>query len=362
MQINKTHLKDYLEQLYNRKIIGIKIENLGSGCHGSGFLVEFEHTGENSKNSPQIERLVLKTLEGDIGLGHDHFSDRAQSFIWANDTYNRLPKHVRAVDVGGISDDGIISLGKSREFFLLMEEAAGIDYSHDLGQMRHKDELDDNDIRKIKKLTGYIADVHSLKYTGQDARSLYLRKLRDTIGHGECLMGVLDNYPEDVKFTDYSEMAEIEKKCVDWRAKLKHKYSRICRIHGDFHRGNVWFSCDDSDFTVLDRSRGEYGEAADDITAFTINYIFSSIIYHGKLKGAYEQAMRLFFDNYLELTGDHEIMKVCAPFYAFRGVVVANPRFYPDITESHRRKIFNLVHGILDSDEFKIDEVNKLIG
>ncbi len=359
MQLNKKHLRNYLEKLYNQKINILKIKTLGSGCHGSAFLIEFEIKFE-FKNNPEIKRVVLKTLEGSIGLGHNHFSDRAQSLLWANDTFNKLPKHVKAIDAAGISDDEIISIGKAKEFFLLMEEAKGVDYSYDLRSMKNKDSLDEADIIKIKQLTKYLADIHSVKYTGIDAKILYWRKLRDTIGHGECLMGVLDNYPEAVEFTDYSEMAKIEKKCVDWRAKLKPMYHRICQIHGDFHRGNVWFSTNE-DFTILDRSRGEYGDAADDVTAFTINYIFSSIIHHGKLKGAYEEALRLFYEQYLKLTGDYEILKVLALFYAFRGVVVANPMFYPDITENHRRKVFNLVHGVLDAEEFNIDEVNDYI-
>ncbi|ODS35785.1 hypothetical protein BEH94_07345 [Candidatus Altiarchaeales archaeon WOR_SM1_SCG] len=352
MKIKKKYLVDYLEKIYNEKINVLKFEPLGSGCHGSGFLIEFLH---NSKK----ERLVAKTLKSGIGLGHDHFSDRCQVLMWANDTFNNLPKHVKAVDVAGISGDGITSIGKAREFFLLMEEAKGVDYSYDLREMKNKSSLDSEDIEKIKKLTKYLAGIHSVKCTSEDAKILYFRKLRDTIGHGECLMGVLDTYPDDIKFTDYFEMAEIEKKCCDWMAKLKHKYHRCCQIHGDFHRGNIWFS--DDDFTVLDRSRGEYGDAADDVTAFTINYIFSSIIHHGKLKGAYEEALRLFYEYYLKFTGDYEIMSVSALFYAFRGVVVANPMFYPDITEKQRRMLFNLVHGILDADEFKIDEVNDYV-
>lgn len=352
MQINKKHLKEYLEQLYNEKTNIIKIETLGSGCHGSAFLIEFEH---NSKK----ERLVAKTLESSIGLGHDHFSDRAQVFMLANDTYNKLPKHIKAVDAAGISENKIISIGMAKEFFLLMKEAKGTDYSHDLEEMKNKNSLDDRDIAKIKNLAEYLAGIHSVKYKGPGARILYWRKLRDTIGHGECLMGVFDNYPENVKFTDYKEMGEIEKKCCDWRAKLKPMYHRCCQIHGDFHRGNIWFS--DNDFTILDRSRGEYGDAADDVTAFAINYIFSSIIHHGELKGTYEEALRLFYEHYLKLTRDNEILKVSALFYAFRGVVVANPMFYPGITKNQRRKVFNFIHGVLDKHKFRIDEINDYI-
>jgi len=352
MQIKKKHLNDYLERLYNEKIEIHKFEKLGVGCHGSGFLIEFCH---NSKK----ERLVLKTLEAGIGLGHDHFSDRAQVLIWANDTFNKLPKHIKAIDVAGICKNKIISIGKAKEFFLLMDEAKGIDYFCDLEKMKNKNSLDTKDIAKIKQLADYLAHIHSVKYNRKNAKIIYWRKIRDTIGHGECLMGVFDTYPDDIKFTDYSEMAEIEKKCIDWRAKLKAMHHRTCQIHGDFHPGNIWFS--DNDFTILDRSRGEYGDAADDVTAFTINYIFSSIIHHGELKGAYEEALRLFYEYYLKLMGDYEITKVSALFYAFRGVVVANPIFYPDITEKQRRKIFNFIHGILDADKFKIDEIKQYI-
>jgi len=48
---------------------------------------------------------------------------------------------------------------------------------------------------------------------------------------------------------------------------------RLSQVHGDFHPWNVLFR-EGVDFTVLDRSRGERGEPADDVTAMTINYIF----------------------------------------------------------------------------------------
>lgn len=55
-------------------------------------------------------------------------------------------------------------------------------------------------------MTSYLSDIHSIK---RDSKSLYWRKIRDTIGHGECLMGVLDTYPEGI--LSYKEMANMEK-------------------------------------------------------------------------------------------------------------------------------------------------------
>ncbi|MFQ6051760.1 MAG: aminoglycoside phosphotransferase family protein [Candidatus Hydrothermarchaeota archaeon] len=347
--LSKEPMRKYLKDLFGEDISINEIIPLGAGCHGSGFLIDFNRGGKR-------EKLVAKILEGGIGLGHDHFSDRAQVLLWQNDTFNKIPRHIKAIDVGGIAEDEIISIGKAKEFFLLMEEAKGKDYFHDLENLRKKEYPDDLDLARVKLLVEYLAELHSEKF---DSKVLYWRKIRDTIGHGECLMGVLDTYP-DVDFTNYEEMAEIEKKCIEWRAKLKPKYKRLCRIHGDFHPGNIWFTSD-REFTILDRSRGEYGDAADDITAFTTNYIFYSITTHGKLKNPYEKLLSLFYDYYIELTGDHEIFSVVAPFYAFRGVVVASPIFYPDITEEHRRKLFNFVHGVLDSEEFSIKEINSYI-
>ncbi|HLA50618.1 MAG TPA: hypothetical protein VJ000_05480, partial [Thermodesulfovibrionia bacterium] len=235
---------------------------------------------------------------------------------------------------------------------------------------------------------------HSVK---KDSKALYWRKIRDTIGHGECLMGVFDTYPDGT--LNYEEMAEIEKKCIDWRARLKPKFKRLCQIHGDFHPGNIWFrevgsqsedkkirrwedeklknttsqllnfstsktlnsELQTPDFVLLDRSRGPWGDAADDITALTINYIFFSINHFSKLDGTYLEAIKLFYDEYIKKTGDFEIYRVAAPFYAFRGIVVANPVFYPDITPENRRKIFNFVHGVLDNESFNIDKVNEYI-
>jgi hypothetical protein len=225
-------------------------------------------------------------------------------------------------------------------------------------------------------MTSYLAKIHSVK---KDSKQMYWRKVRDTIGHGECLMGVFDTYPEGT--ISGREMADIEKKCVDWRARLKPKFKRLCQVHGDFHPGNIWFktvgagpcACPGQpqgvaptqkhpvDFILLDRSRGPWGDAADDISALTINYIFFSINHFGKLYGPYLEAFNLFYDQYINETGDSELFKVLAPFYAFRGVVVANPVFYPEVTPENRRKIFNFVNGVLDDESFKIEKVNEYI-
>jgi len=359
--INEQSIKQYIKTLFGVKIGHVDIKKIGEGVQGAGFLIEVQ-TPEG------IKSYVVKGLFPE-GLEHDYPADRAGVFLLDLDEFKNLPKHVKAVDVLAEMPDGSIkSIGGGKEYYLLMERAEGKHYFSDLSSLAKKDQLEDMDIEKIKAMTSYLSEIHSVK---KESRHLYWRKVRDTIGHGECLMGVFDTYPDGAM--SHKEMADIEKKCVDWRMKLRPKVKRLCQVHGDFHPGNIWFkSVSDQqsaissnpptpDFILLDRSRGPWGEAADDVTALTVNYIFFSINHFGKLHGPYLEALKLFYDDYIKKTGDAEVLEVAAPFYAFRGAVVANPVFYPDVTKENRRKILNFVRGVLDDRSFRVDKVNEYI-
>lgn len=341
----KKALEVYLQKIFGPSTRLVEFKRLGTGVHGTGFFLEIEKDKEK-------KQYVIKDLAPD-GLGHDNPSDRASVFLWALDNYNNLPKHVRAIDVLAMYEDGSLhSIGGGKEYFLLMEKADGVNYFNDLSVFSEKEHLDNKDIKKIRLMTSYLADIHSVK---KESKILYWRKLRDNVGHGECLMGVFDSYPDGT--LDYNEMAEIIKKSVDWIVKLKPRYKRLSQIHGDFHPGNIWFK-DDEDFILLDRSRGPWGDPADDITALTINYIFFSIKKYGEVKGSYLEGINLFFDEYIKASGDKEIHEVVAPFFAFRGAVVANPIFYPELTSEQRRLIFRFIHNVLDDERFRLENVN----
>lgn len=356
--IKREGIEEYLKGLFGEGVVLKDFSTLGAGVHGTGFSVIIEINGET-------KRLVLKGLAGE-GLGHDFPSDRASVFLWARDNYGNLPRHIKAIDVAMLkADDSIQSIGGGKDYYLLMEEAQGVNYFNDLEKMAGRDTLTEDDKNKIYLMTGYLAEIHSVK---KESKTLYWRKLRDTIGHGECLMGVFDSYPDGT--LSYEDMAEIEKPCIDWRRRLKPKFHRLCQIHGDFHPGNIWFKEVHSsqltvdsqpDFILLDRSRGPWGDAADDVTALTINYIFFSINHHARLEGAYLEAIRLFFDEYIKKSGDSELYEVVAPFFAFRGAVVANPIFYPGVTPENRQRIFNFVRGVLRDKTFSVDRVNEYI-
>jgi hypothetical protein len=63
-------------------------------------------------------------------FGHEHMSDRVRILLWSHQAFNRLPRHVRSLDVGGFqAGGGLISLCGVEEFSLLTEYTEGQPYA-----------------------------------------------------------------------------------------------------------------------------------------------------------------------------------------------------------------------------------------
>jgi hypothetical protein len=314
-------------------------------------LVEYEVDGQRRKS-------VLETLSPGP-YGHDHMADRAQMLLWDFHAYNSLPRHARSLDVGAFQKEGtLLSLGKTQELFLLAEYVEGTAYIHDLSRLQGDGQLTGLDLARADVLCDYLVEIHELRGTDP---GLYARRIRELMGHGECIMGIADGYPPKHGFITSSLLQTIERQCVGWRWRLKGRAHRLRRVHGDFHPYNILFR-DGMDFSVLDRSRGEWGEPADDVTSITGNYLFSSLQRDGRLAGAFETLFRRFWDRYLEKTGDREILEVAAPFFAFRCLVMASPVWYPTLSEDVRRKLFAFLQAVLDAEAFNPARVNAYCG
>ncbi len=95
----------------------------------------------------------------------------------------------------------------------------------------------------------------------------------------------------------------------------------------------------------------------------TINYLFFGLLKtDGKgLDEDFKSLFDLFFDTYLEKTGDDELLEVIQPFYAFRGLVVASPVWYPNISLETRRKLFNFIRNVLEAETFDYKDVSKYL-
>jgi hypothetical protein len=354
-------LKEYLSHLYKAEVkiesvsrLGEKKEKLEKKLKGFGYGIPYliEFSVKDEKKS-----VVFETMRPE-GFGHDFFSDRAQVLLWQHSAFNKLERHVRSIDVGAFtSNHSLKSLGDCTEFFILTEKIEGQLYHQDLDRIKKQKSLTQLDKKRCLALSSYLVQIHATK---KDVPRFYTRRIRDLIGHGEGIMGLIDSYPSGLDFISGEELAEIEKKCVEWRWKIKDKSHRCSQVHGDYHPWNVMFR-QGTDFTVLDRSRGEWGEPADDTSAMSINYIFYSLQTYGELTGPFEELFHLFWKNYLEKTGDEEMLTVIQPFYAWRGLVVASPVWYPNLPFNVRKSLFNFIRNVLNTDYLDLKSINSYI-
>ena len=197
-------LRDYLSSLEKRDVEIVRVGGLqrpkrtklvgklkGFG-YGTPYLIEY-------KVGRSVKAGVLETMRPG-GFGHNFPWDRAQSLLFAHSTYNRLPKHVRSLDVGVFTKKNELrSVGDFSEFFILLEKVDGEGYYKDLERIRDSGVMTQTDLRRCVALANYIARLHKVK---REAPDLYVRTVRDLVGHGECIMGLIDSYSKEADFLE----------------------------------------------------------------------------------------------------------------------------------------------------------------
>lgn len=359
-ELKTEQLTRYLNSVLREQVTALKVTTLGDSTehrtlkeygYGIPIRVDYEVAGHERHS------VVLHTMSPGP-FGHEHMADRAHVLLWEHQSFNHLPHHVRSLDVGAFQFDGsIISLGKVQEACLLTEYAEGQNYALDLERIRDSGELTDLDLARADALCDYLLAIHSEPVRGSE---LYTRRIRELLGHSECIMGLIDSYPRH-PFITADLLQQIEHRCVRWRWRIKGLSHRLRQIHGDFHPWNILFQAG-VDFKLLDRSRGEFGDPADDLTSLTLNYFFFSLQRCGRLEGPLETLFLRFWNRYLEKSGDRELLRVVAPFFAFRGLVIASPLWYPKLSDTVRRSIFTFVLSVLESDSFDPSQVNAYAG
>ncbi len=360
-RLHTNKLRSYLLQVFKQPVKIGRISVLGEKKdldgkklkaigYGTPLSVEFSAGGKQ-------KCIVFRTVKPGP-FGHEHFTDRARILLWQNSAFNALPRHVRSIDAGIFASNGSLrSVGDAEEFFIITDKVEGELYHNDLDRISAGKSLSEPDKRRCAALANYIADVHAVK---REDPGIYVRQIRDLLGHGEGIMGLSDSYPKGLSYINKLGLCEIEKKCVEWRWKIRDMTKRCARVHGDFHPWNILFR-KANDLSVLDRSRGEWGEPADDVSCMGINYIFYSLRTHGNLAGPFKELSHLFLDEYIKRTRDREIFKVIQPFFAWRGLVIASPIWYPDLSLSLRKKIFNFIRNVLNTKKFNLNDVNSYI-
>jgi hypothetical protein len=310
----------------------------------------------------EVRHLVLSRTRPTQGFGHDYPADRAWQALYGHGAYNGFPRHVRSLDVGFVRESGdLVSAADAAEFFQLVEKAAGRLYWLDLDRLLSLP-LRDLDVERAALLGRFLAECHAGK---RDEPTLYQRRIRELVGHGECSMGILDSYPHPYPLLPPAECEALERALVSWRWRLRGRAHRLSWTHGDFHPWNLLFR-EGADFSVLDRSRGEWGEPADDVSALGINYLFFGVrraAAEGQ-RGVAEPFVtlfRAFLDAYLERSGDREIHEVLPPFFAFRALVIAHPRWYPTLADATRRTLLGFARAMAEPGAFDPDRALDLL-
>jgi hypothetical protein len=350
-------LADYFAARFKSKLE--RVERLGPDSGGT-TTAKAEGYGEPLK-------LILRRDDGtrwtcvfhtarSNEFGHDRRSDRAAEQVLAFDTFGEIPRHVRALDIGVLSDEGPLSLAGTHEHFLVTEWAEGTPYAADLRRIAHGDPLAPIDLERVRALATYLAGLH-VRLPPDPVR--WHRALRDTVGSGEGIFGIADAFGPHAPGATPARLAALEQAAVEWRWRLKPRVHRLSRTHGDFHPFNLVFR-EGADFTALDASRGCAGEPADDLTALAINYVFFAADHPARWRTCFAPLWRALWGTYLELTQDRELLACAAPFLAWRALVVCCPRFYPQLSAAARDRLLGLAECALAAPTFDPDVAGEL--
>lgn len=389
MTLDPVQLESYLTRLHGRPVrlaitrglsdrrIPAATTSAGPGAalkvfgYGRPLYIEYQVEGE-----AETRRVVLHTAPANQ-FGHENRADRAAQLLLAYDTFNTLPQHAPALDVGVLMPgEGaqaaapsvlrLRSLGGSDEFFLLSRFVDGDPYALDLQRLRDGGSLTALDLDRARALAAYLARIHAVPYPGPDERSagsgglnraaLYRRRIRDMLGSGEGIMGLIDSYPPDFALVDAGGLQAVEQACVRWRWTLKGRSRRLRQVHGDFHPFNILFD-GPTHFTLLDRSRGAWGEPGDDVSCLAINYLFFGLQQAGRLTTPFAELWDTFWKTYLDQTGDRELLEVVAPFLVWRALVLASPVWY-NVDDSVRLAFFRLIRRVLEEPVFDPQRVD----
>lgn len=308
--------------------------------------------------------LVFRTMAPNP-FGHDRRADRADGLLLAYDQFHGTPDHVRALDVGAIAEDGrCVSLRETGEFYLVTEWADGVPYAEDLRRVAREGIARPLDLARAEAMARWLASLHADRWDDPDR---WRRAVRDLVGHGEGIFGMVDGYPPDTPGAPPARLRAIEERCLAWRWRLRGKRRRLARTHGDFHPFNVLFPADGAAgdpvrFRLLDASRGGAGDPADDLTAMGVNYLFFAVEHRDAWRRGLGPLWRAFLETYLSASNDEEVHETAPPFLAWRGLVVASPRFYPRLPPEARELLLSFVERALDRGFLAVDDADEVLG
>jgi hypothetical protein len=360
MKLDLAAVKKYLEARFQVTVEIEEVKQLAGKASGTEALKQFGYGRPfliSCRVNDRKEQLVFHRIRPNA-FGREREDDRVAA-VWLDfKTFNRLPCHVPAVDMVLRSGEGKIeSIHGAEEVLLVTAYRSGHPYAEDLMRIRDEGKMQPLDIKRAETLAAYLAEIHQVKH---DEPRLWRRRLRDLIGHGEGIMGLTDSYPPNLSYITDRELRSIEEISNRWRWRLKPFTNRLCQVHGDFHPFNIIFEEEDK-FWVLDRSRGEWGDPADDVSCLSINYLFFSLQRYGQLEGPFQELHDAFWATYVTLRLDEQLQAVIQPWFAWRALVLASPIWYPVISEDVRLKLLRFARKVLSTRRYDYRKVNQYI-
>ena len=229
--IERVALTGYLAQVLGGRVEMVAVRRLGGGepglddPKGFGYGVPLE---VDCLVDGQPRAFVISRTRPAQGFGHDYPADRAWQAIYGHHAYNSFPRHVRSLDVAFVRARGeIVSAADAVEFFQLVEKAEGTLYWLDLARMLSA-EPRELDRERVRALARFLTTAHAER---RDEPTLYQRRVRELCGHGECVMGILDSYPEAYPLLPERAREAFERAMVSWRWRLR-RFSHRRRRHG----------------------------------------------------------------------------------------------------------------------------------
>ena len=311
--------------------------------------------------SGAVRSLVFRTHAANE-FGHDRRADRLDEALASWELFNRMPDHVRALDVGVLGPGGRpVSLREGGEPYLVTEWLEGSPYAEDLRRVARSATLGPLDLPRAEALARWVAALHAER---RDDPAGWRRAVRDLLGHGEGIFGMVDGYPEGTPAAPPARLRALEERCLAWRWRLRGLSRRLRRTHGDFHPFNILFRPGGVGLrlALLDASRGGQGDPADDLTALSVNYVFFAAEHRRAWAAALRGLWRRFWETYLSATGDGEALETAPPFLAWRALVVASPRFYPGLGAPARDLLLSLAEAALDAGRLDLALPDRLLG
>lgn len=325
----------------------INVERVGSGAHGTAIRAKTRLDGN----------LILKIMSDETSFGHDFPTDRIASLLHAHASSRRL---CPGQSLGVV----IVQESSPSRFIATPSEAVAVMHEFPTectlmtGIRSLGDKLIAADRAWFVRLREAMTHIHSISAPPPVAVHIHRRKLRETVGHSELLLGILDSFGTIDGFGRKQQM-EYATAAIAARYALIDDLPLVTQVHGDLHCGNVLIG--DSDLHLVDPGRGQFGHPAEDIASAVVDLILWSVFRFNGLEGAYLEAVSILLDDYVAATNRQDTFRYLPFYLGAKCPVVVHPGLYPDIPGRLRIPFLKIGSAVLAETNLDTKALQRLV-